>query len=90
MPFVDTNSHLTAKPYNFDIKFQRSSESYDQHFFGDKFFVGVSIFFLRLKVFNEREYSEADWLVPLILNTLNIKVYLVYKKYNMKKSTKQY
>ena len=35
MPFVDTNSHLTTKPSNFDIKCHSNCESYDrQGFFG--------------------------------------------------------
>ena len=29
MLFLDTNSHLTTKPHNFDIKSQNNSESYD-------------------------------------------------------------
>ena len=33
LPFVDTNSHLTTKPYNFDIRCQSNSESYDWHGF---------------------------------------------------------
>ena len=38
MPFLDPNSHLTRKPYNFDIKCQGNYESYDRHgFFGTKF-----------------------------------------------------
>ena len=41
MPFLDTNSHLTIKPYNLDIKCQSNSESYDQHvFLRTKFRVG--------------------------------------------------
>ena len=46
MLFVDTNSHLTTKPLNFDIKFQRNSESYDKHgFFGTKFKGGQNLLF---------------------------------------------
>ena len=65
MPFLDTNSHLTTKPYNFTIKCQSSCESYDrQGFFGTKF----RIFLLKVEGFyNEREYSGADWLVLLLL-----------------------
>ena len=67
MPFLDTNSHLTTKPYNFDEKCQSNFESYDRHsFFGTKF-RGVIICLLTVGgFFNEREYSWADWLVPLI------------------------
>ena len=68
MPFLDTNSHLTIKPYNLDIKCQSNSESYDQHgFFGTKFW-GTKSFLLTVEDFyNEREYSGADWLLLLIL-----------------------
>jgi len=71
MPFLDTNSHLTTKPYNFDIKCHSNSESYDRHgFFGTKFRGGQN-FLLTVGIFyNEREYSGADWLVPL-LNKIN-------------------
>ena len=67
MPFLDTNSHLTTKPYNFDIKCQSNSESYDQHsFFVTKFRGGQNFLLTVVSLFNKREYSEADWLVPLI------------------------
>ena len=47
MLFVDANSHLTTKPYNFDIKCQCNLESYDQHvFFGTHLRGGgVKVFF---------------------------------------------
>ena len=46
MPFLDTNSHLTTKPYNFDIKCHINSESYDeQGFFVIKLRGGGQIFF---------------------------------------------
>ena len=57
MPFVDTNSHLTTKPSNFDIKCQSNSESYDQHgFLVTKFMGGgmVRILYQRLEVFSRR------------------------------------
>ena len=61
MPFVDTNSHLTTKPSNFDIKCHSNSESYDRHgFFGTKFRGGQNFLFTVGGFFNEREYSEAD------------------------------
>ena len=67
MPFLDTNSHLTTKPYNFDIKCQSNSESYDQHgFFGTKLRGGQKFLLMVGGFFNEREYSGADWLVPFI------------------------
>ena len=31
--FVDTNSHLTIKPHNFDINYQSNSKSFDRHCF---------------------------------------------------------
>ena len=58
MPFLDTNSHLTSKPYNCDIKCPGNSESYEQHGFWGPSLVGV--------FFNKREYSGADWMVLLI------------------------
>ena len=67
MPFVDTNSHLTPKPYNFDIKCQNNSESYDGHgFFGTKFRGGQNFLLTVGFFYNEREYSGADWLVPFV------------------------
>ena len=67
MPFLYTNSHLTTKPYNFDIKCWRNSENYDwRGFFGTKFRRGQN--FLRTVggFYNEREYSGADWMVLLL------------------------
>ena len=56
MPFVDTNSHLTTKPSNFDTKFQGNSESYDRHgFLGIKFEGGHSFFFIFIVKFLPRE-----------------------------------
>ena len=70
MLFLDTNSQLTTKPYTFDIKCQSISESYDRHGFGGPSLGGGQNFVLTVRgFFNEREYSEADWLVPL-LNTI--------------------
>ena len=67
MPFLDTNSHLTTKPYNLAIKCQSNSESYDQHvFFGTKIRGGQNFLLTVGGFYNEREYSGADWLVPLI------------------------
>ena len=66
MPFLDTNSQLTTKPYNSDIKCQSNYESYDI-FFGTKI-RGVQSFLLTVGGFSkEREYSGADWLVPLLV-----------------------
>ena len=61
MPFVDTDSHLTTKLHNFDIKCPSNYESYDQHgFFGTKFRCGQNFLFKVGGFFNKREYSEAD------------------------------
>jgi len=69
MPFLDTNSHLTIKPYNLDIKCQSNSESYDQHgFFGTKLRGGQKFLLMVGGFFNKREYSGADWLVPFIMD----------------------
>ena len=65
--FVDTNSHLTNKPHNFDIKCQSNSESYDRHiFFGTKFRGGQNFLFKVGGFSNKRECSVADRLEPLI------------------------
>ena len=40
MLFVDTNSHLTPKPCNFDIKYWGNSESYNGHILVGTNFVG--------------------------------------------------
>ena len=67
MPFLDTNSHLTTKTYNCDIKCQSNSESYDRHgFLGTKFREGQTFVLTVGGFFNKREYSAADWLVPLL------------------------
>ena len=73
MPFLDTNSHLTTKPYNFAIKCQSNSESYDRYsFFGTKIGGGQNLLLMVEGFYNEREYSGADWLVPLIMNNIVI------------------
>ena len=47
MQFLDTNSHLTTQPYNFDINCQCNSKSNDQHgLLGTKFRVGQSFVFM--------------------------------------------
>ena len=67
MPFLDTNSHLSTKPHNFDIKCQSNSESYDRHgFLGTKFRGGQNFVLTVGGFFNDREYSAADWLIPLL------------------------
>ena len=38
MPFLNTNSHMKTKPYNFDLMFPCNTERYDRHgCFGTKF-----------------------------------------------------
>ena len=67
MQFLDTNSHLTTKQYNFDIKGLSNSESYDPHgFFGTKFRGGQNFLMMVGGFYNKREYSGADWLVLLL------------------------
>ena len=68
MPFVDTNSHLTTKLNNFDIKCHSNSERYDQHSFSGTKFRGDLIFlkFMMGGFPNERECSGVDWLDPLM------------------------
>ena len=67
MPFVDTNSHLMTKSYNFDIKWHSNSESYDRHgYFGTKFRGGQNFCFTVGGFPNEGEYSGADWLDLLL------------------------
>ena len=51
MAFVDTNSHLTTKPSNFDIKCHSNSERYDQHVFLGPGLGVVIILYFRLQVF---------------------------------------
>ena len=76
MPFLDTNSHLTTKPYNFDIKCQGNSESYDQHgFFGTKFRGGQNFLIAVGGFYNKREYSGADWPVLLVSNINKFSVF---------------
>ena len=45
MMFLDTNSHLTTKPYHFDIMCQFNSESYNRHNLLAKF-RGFRVFFI--------------------------------------------
>ena len=75
MPFLDTTSHLTTKPYSFDIKCPINSESYDQHgFFGTKLRGGQNLLLMVEGFFNERKYSGADWLVPFICQSSQSKI----------------
>ena len=62
MLFLDTNSHLTTIPYNFDIKCQSNSESYDQHgFFWDQVYGGLE-YFINGRRFFQRERVLWGWL----------------------------
>ena len=64
MLLLDTNSHLTTKPYNFDIKCKSNSERYDRHnFFRTKFRGGQNFLITVGGFYNKRKYSGADWLV---------------------------
>ena len=53
MQFVDKTSHLTTKQYNFDIKCQCSSESYDRHGFLGIKLGAVRIFYLLWEVLKQ-------------------------------------
>ena len=55
MPFVDTNSHLTTKLYNFDIKCESNSESNDQHIF-----FGPSLGLVRTFIYGWRFFQQ-EW-----------------------------
>ena len=47
MQLVDTKSHLTTKPCNFEIKCQGNSERYEQHnFFASNFGGGQKFVYL--------------------------------------------
>ena len=74
MPFLDRNSHLRTKLYNCDIKRQSNSESYDWHnFFGTKIRGGQNFLLIMGGFYNEKEYSGADWLVPLSTNLVKVR-----------------
>ena len=76
MPFLETNSQMTTKPYNCDIKCESNSASYNWHgFFGTKFRGGQSFLLTVGSFFNKREYSEANWLATLILLVSSLLVY---------------
>ena len=62
MPFLDTNSHLTTKPYNFDINVQAILKAMIDTVFLGPSLGGVRFFLLPVRVFfNKREYSGAGW-----------------------------
>ena len=64
---------MTTKQYNCDLRCQSNSESYDRHgFFGTKFREGQNFLLTVGSFVNKKEYSEADWLVPLIGNIGNV------------------
>ena len=55
-PFLKTNSHLTTKPYNFDLKCRYNLESYYKYGCFDTKFRGVRVFYyLTWKVIFTRE-----------------------------------
>ena len=89
MPFLDTNTQLTTKPYNFDIKCQSNSESYDRHGLWGPSLGGVRIlyyggmcFFLTrestLRLTGRFLYYKIDDVI-LIKNLLNSKGHQNYK-----------
>ena len=58
MPFVDTNSLLKTKLYNFDSQCKYNSESYEQHgFFRTKIEGGQTFKFMLGGFSNKRDYS---------------------------------
>ena len=71
MPLVDTNSNVTTKPYNLDIKCQSNSESYDQYSLLALILGGLEFWLMVGGVYNKREYSGADSLVPLFPNCID-------------------
>ena len=91
MLFLDTNSHLTTKPYNFDIKCQCNSESYDHHgFCGTKFRGGQSCC-CWWKVFSTKESTLwlTDWTSSYVLfiidkNKTKAKIYTIKDKLKIK------
>ena len=84
MPFPDHKQ----QPYNFDVKFQGNSESYDQHgFFGTKFRGNQNFLITMGGFYNERENSGADWPVLIlhsflvISGTANLQLFMVKKRF---------
>ena len=67
--FLHANSHLTTKPFIFDLKCQSNFESYDWHnFLGPSLRVVRIFFYLRWEVFStKRKYSGIDWMDLLLL-----------------------
>ena len=45
MPFVDTNSHLTRKLRNLEVKYQGISENYNNFFYGTRFGIVRILYF---------------------------------------------
>ena len=64
-PFVDTNSLLTTKPCNFDIKCQCNYECYEQHNFLGPSWGEVKIFFFPSFFFNMK-------VISLMLNCMTL------------------
>ena len=68
MPFVDRNSHLTNKPYKFDIKCRCTSEGHEQHVLRPSLRV-VKKFSLGREVFFKQERVSTQILTRPSLNT---------------------
>ena len=67
MPFGDRKSLLTTKPYNFDIRCQCNSESYEQHSFRWEVFLRMTTL-IRIFIYAGRFFQpEADWVDHCIL-----------------------
>ena len=69
MPYVDTNSHLTSKSCNLYFKCQDNTERYIQHFFWTNFGGSQNLYFSWEVFSNKREFSNSDWLDPLVYGT---------------------
>ena len=66
-PFVDTNTHLTTKTYNFDIASLCHSESNELHgCYGTNFGGGQNFVFLLGSLINKRDSSFDDPLISLM------------------------
>ena len=73
MPFVDTNSDLTTKLYNFTSSVKAIRKAMTQTTFLEPSLEGVRIFLFTTGGFpNERECSGADWLDHLLHNLHNV------------------
>ena len=81
MSFLDTNSHLRTKPYNFDFKSQSISEIFDQHgFLRPSLGGGLDFFIIGWRIF-QRERVLWGWLAgPFHMEMQMDKLYQIYPK----------